>query len=105
VTSNNRRARIYKITAPGRKQLAVDLEVRETHAGDRTRDGSGVTDMLIRRLRYWIESVTRSEALREEMELHLAEKAAELPDGSRKGADGELAAEFKTLQGLSEQKE
>ena len=34
--------------------------------------------MLIRRLRYWIESARRSEALREEMELHLAEKAAEL---------------------------
>jgi macrolide transport system ATP-binding/permease protein len=36
-----------------------------------------VTDVL-RRLRYWIESARRSEALREEMELHLAEKAAEL---------------------------
>src|SRR6185437_1089909 len=35
-------------------------------------------DMLIRRLRYWMESARRSEALREEMELHLAEKAAEL---------------------------
>src|SRR5438477_4378105 len=34
--------------------------------------------MLIRRLRYWIKSARRSEALREEMELHLAEKAAEL---------------------------
>src|SRR5215510_2040964 len=34
--------------------------------------------MLIRRLRYWIENARRSEALREEMELHLAEKAAEL---------------------------
>jgi macrolide transport system ATP-binding/permease protein len=34
--------------------------------------------MLIRRLRYWIESARRSEALRDEMELHLAEKAAEL---------------------------
>ncbi|HLY18365.1 MAG TPA: ABC transporter permease, partial [Bryobacteraceae bacterium] len=34
--------------------------------------------MLIRRLRYWMESAGRSEALREEMELHLAEKAAEL---------------------------
>jgi macrolide transport system ATP-binding/permease protein len=33
---------------------------------------------LLRRLRYWIESGKRSEALREEMELHLAEKAAEL---------------------------
>src|SRR5512133_1518214 len=31
-----------------------------------------------RRLRYWMESARRSEALREEMELHLAEKAAEL---------------------------
>ncbi len=34
--------------------------------------------MLIRRLRYWMESARRSEALDEEMELHLAEKAAEL---------------------------
>src|SRR6201988_3206968 len=31
----------------------------------------------LRRLRYWIEGAKRSEALREEMELHLAEKAAE----------------------------
>src|SRR5580700_5417303 len=37
-----------------------------------------MTDMLLRRLRYWIQSASRSEALREEMELHLAEKAAEL---------------------------
>jgi predicted permease len=36
-----------------------------------------VTDVL-RRLRYWIKSARRGEALREEMELHLAEKAAEL---------------------------
>ncbi len=34
--------------------------------------------MLMRRLRYWIERGRRSEALGEEMELHLAEKAAEL---------------------------
>src|ERR1044071_1857802 len=34
--------------------------------------------MLIRRLRYWMQSARRSEALREEMQLHLAEKAAEL---------------------------
>jgi predicted permease len=34
--------------------------------------------MLIRRLRYWIESARRGKALSEEMELHLAEKAAEL---------------------------
>jgi macrolide transport system ATP-binding/permease protein len=34
--------------------------------------------MLIRRLRYWLESARRSEALREEMELHVAEKAEEL---------------------------
>jgi macrolide transport system ATP-binding/permease protein len=34
--------------------------------------------MLIRRLRYWVESARRSEELREEMELHLAEKTAEL---------------------------
>ena len=34
--------------------------------------------MLIRRLRYWTESARRSEALREEMEFHLAEQAAEL---------------------------
>ena len=36
-----------------------------------------MTDVL-RRLRYWIESARRSEALREEMEFHLSEKAAEL---------------------------
>jgi predicted permease len=36
-----------------------------------------VTDVL-RRLKYWIESARRSEALHEEMELHLVEKAAEL---------------------------
>ncbi|HEY7306813.1 MAG TPA: ABC transporter permease, partial [Bryobacteraceae bacterium] len=34
--------------------------------------------MLLRRLKYWMESARRGEALREEMELHLAEKAAEL---------------------------
>src|SRR6476646_927342 len=34
--------------------------------------------MLLRRVRYWMESPRRSEALREEMELYLAEKAAEL---------------------------
>src|SRR5690348_16647185 len=33
---------------------------------------------MLRRLRYWIGSDKRSEELREEMELHLAEKAAEL---------------------------
>src|SRR5438309_4334068 len=33
---------------------------------------------MLRRVRNWIESAKRSEALREEMELHLAEKAAEL---------------------------
>ena len=37
--------------------------------------------MWIRRLRYWMESARRSETLREEMELHLAEKAAELEAG------------------------
>jgi macrolide transport system ATP-binding/permease protein len=34
--------------------------------------------MFLRRLRYWLESARRREALREEMELHLAEKAEEL---------------------------
>ena len=34
--------------------------------------------MWMRRLRYWTESARRSEALREEMELHLAERAVEL---------------------------
>src|SRR5262245_53423849 len=33
---------------------------------------------VLRRLRYWIESSRRSATLREEIELHLAEKAAEL---------------------------
>src|ERR1051325_803308 len=34
--------------------------------------------MWMRRLRYWVESARRREALHEEMELHLAEEAAEL---------------------------
>lgn len=34
--------------------------------------------MWMRRLRYWMNTAKRNEALREEMELHLAEKAAEL---------------------------
>ena len=34
--------------------------------------------MLIRRLKYWLNTAKHSEALREEMELHLAEKTAEL---------------------------
>ena len=33
---------------------------------------------MFRRLKYWVENTSRSEALREEMELHLAEKAEEL---------------------------
>jgi predicted permease len=33
---------------------------------------------MLRRLRYWLEDAMRGEALREEMELHLAEKAEEL---------------------------
>ena len=33
---------------------------------------------MLRRLRYWTESAGRGEALREEMDLHLAQKAAEL---------------------------
>jgi len=36
--------------------------------------------MLLRRLRYWLESGKRAAALREEMELHIQEKAAELRD-------------------------
>ena len=36
---------------------------------------------MLRRLRYWIDSGRRREALREEMDLHLAEKAAELEEG------------------------
>ena len=47
---------------------------------------------MFRRLKYWIENARRSESLREEMELHLAEKAAELQadgmtaDGARSEA-------------------
>jgi macrolide transport system ATP-binding/permease protein len=36
---------------------------------------------MFRRLKYWVENTSRSEALREEMELHLAEKAEELEAG------------------------
>src|SRR5689334_17464103 len=41
---------------------------------------------VLRRLKYWTESARRSEALREEIELHLAEEAAELEaDGMTAG--------------------
>jgi predicted permease len=36
--------------------------------------------MLLRRIRYWLDSGKRAAALREEMELHIEEKAAELRD-------------------------
>ncbi len=51
---------------------------------------------MLRRLRYWTESASRSEALREEMELHLAEKAAELEaDGmTAEGARAEARRRF-----------
>src|SRR5580698_5181946 len=52
--------------------------------------------MLIRRLRYWMASARRSETLSEEMELHLAEKAAELQaDGmTAEGARAEARRRF-----------
>ena len=37
-----------------------------------------MTGTLMRRLKYWMGSSRRSDALREEMELHLEERAAEL---------------------------
>ena len=51
-----------------------------------------------RRLRYWLDSAKRSEALLEEMELHLAEKAAELQ------ADGMTAesAKAEARRGVSQ---
>jgi predicted permease len=52
--------------------------------------------MFIRRLRYWLTSARRSEALREEMELHLAEKAADLQAGGMtpEGARAEARRRF-----------
>src|SRR5881227_832073 len=52
--------------------------------------------MWIRRLTYWMKSARRSDALREEMELHLAEKAAELEaDGmTAEGARAEARRRF-----------
>src|SRR3954463_1372951 len=51
---------------------------------------------VLRRLRFWKASARRSEALREEMELHLAEKAAELEaDGmAAEGARAEARPRF-----------
>jgi hypothetical protein len=56
--------------------------------------------MLLRRLKYWMDSAGRNEALREEIELHLAEKAAELQAG---GMTAELArAEARRLLATSD---
>ena len=52
--------------------------------------------MFLRRLKYWKESARRSEALREEMELHIAEAAAQLQsDGmTAEGARAEARRRF-----------
>lgn len=52
--------------------------------------------MWTRRLRYWMNSARRGDALREEMELHLAEKAAELEAGGMtpEGARAEARRRF-----------
>jgi macrolide transport system ATP-binding/permease protein len=54
-----------------------------------------VTDVL-RRLKYWRDNARRSETLREEMELHLAEKAAELEEDGMtpEGAKAEARRRF-----------
>ena len=46
--------------------------------------------LLGRRIKYWLESSRRAAALREEMELHLDEKAAELRE---QGLSADLARE------------
>ena len=43
---------------------------------------------MLRRLRYWTERSKRSDVLREEMELHLAEKTSELQADGRFGKVG-----------------
>ena len=50
----------------------------------------------MRRLKYWKDHARRGEALREEMDLHLAEKAAELEDGgmTAEGAKAEARRRF-----------
>jgi predicted permease len=52
--------------------------------------------MLMRRWKYWMTSARRSEALREEMEAHLAEKAAELEENglTRETARAEARRRF-----------
>lgn len=60
---------------------------------------------LWRRLRYWLERERRSDALREEMELHLAERAEELEaEGwSREGARLEARRRFGNVGGQQEE--
>src|SRR5262249_4180185 len=55
-------------------------KVCQAHAGDRPRDGNGVTTVWTRRLKYWWERDKRSAALRDEMDAHIAERAAELQE-------------------------
>lgn len=53
--------------------------------------------MLIRRLRYWLRRADREASLREEMELHLQERAAELRGEGR--SDGDARAEARRCFG------
>lgn len=48
--------------------------------------------MLMRRLRYWIESAKRRRSLREEMDLHIGEKTAELRNQGLSEPDAETEA-------------
>ena len=80
LSANNRRARFYKLTADGRKQVGVrNGAVSPDDCRHRARHGAGV--MLRRwqrRLRYWLHRGERARLLREEMEIHLEMKIQEL---------------------------
>ena len=70
LSANNRRARFYKLTAGGRKQLASETaRYRRDDRRHRARHGDGVMPRRWqRRLRYWLHSAERARLLREEME-------------------------------------
>src|ERR1017187_7572443 len=86
VSSNNRRARFYRLTADGRKKLA------SRQGRHRGRDGARVIRRLQRRLRYWLHRAERARLLREEMETHLEMKTRELMGDGMTESDARGAA-------------
>ena len=96
LSANNRRARFYKLTSDGRKQLAE--EVGPIQAGDgRSRADHGVRLMgrFRRRLRFLLSHSERQRLLWEEMEFHIESMAEDFVAQGMSESEARAAARRK----------